>query len=253
VRSAKTNALLLRTPEGIVFSLPLAGPVTRFLAWGVDMACIAGATDLVKQVLSVFHTGIATAAYVLVYFGISIGYGIASEWLWRGQTVGKRTLQLRVMDEQALKLEFSQIVVRNLLRVVDALPAFYLVGGVACLFTRRSQRLGDLAANTIVVRTPKPAQPDIAQLIGGKFNSLLEHRRLAARLRQRASPQAAAVALEALLRRDEFQPDARVELFAELAGYFRSLVEFPEEAVEQLSDEQYIRNAIEILYGAPKE
>jgi uncharacterized RDD family membrane protein YckC len=253
VRSAKTNTLLLRTPEGIVFSLPLAGPVTRFLAWSLDVACIGVATDLVRQVLGVFHTGIATAAYVLIYFVISIGYGIACEWLWRGQTVGKRVLQLRVMDEQALRLEFSQVVVRNLLRFVDALPAFYVVGGVACLFSRRSQRLGDLAANTIVVRNPKPAQPDVAQLLGGKFNSLLEHHRLAARLRQRASPQAAAVALEALLRRGEFEPAARVELFGELAGYFRSLVEFPEEAVEQLSDEQYIRNAVEILYGASKE
>ena len=56
------------------------------------------------------------------------------------------------------------------------------------------------------------------------------------------------MALEALLRRDEFEPLARLQLFADLAAHFRSLVEFPPEAAEQLSDEQYVRNVVEILY-----
>ena len=251
MRSARTNALLLRTPEGVEFSLPLAGPVSRFLAWCIDWACITAGTALAGKILDaagVIDRGVAQAAYVLVYFAISIGYGIAMEWYWRGQTLGKRVLRLRVMDEQALRLEFSQIVVRNLLRFVDALPLLYLVGGVACAASRRSQRLGDLAANTIVVRAEEAAQPNLEQLLGGKFNSLLEHRRQAARLRQRVSPRTAAIALEAVLRRDEFEPQARLRLFAELADYFRSLVEFPADAVEQLSDEQYVRNVVEILY-----
>lgn len=247
----RTNTLLLRTPEGIVFSLPLAGPVSRFLAWCVDCACIFAATTLINQILGlarIISPGIANATYVIAYFAISIGYGIALEWYWRGQTVGKRVLNLRVMDQQALKLDFSQIAVRNLLRFVDALPALYLVGGIACVLSRRFQRLGDLAAGTIVVRHTEIAQPNLEQLLGGKFNSLLEHRHLAARLRQRTPPQAAALALEALLRRDELQPQARLQVFAEMAAYFRGLVEFPPEAVEQLSDEQYVRNVVEILY-----
>ncbi|HEV2688718.1 MAG TPA: RDD family protein [Bryobacteraceae bacterium] len=251
MRIARINTLQLKTPEGIVFSLPLAGPVSRFLAWSVDQACILAATNLIREVLrgiGVFTPGLASAAFVIAYFAISIGYGIAMEWYWRGQTLGKRVLGLRVMDEQALRLEFSQIVVRNLLRFADALPAMYLVGGIACTLSRKFQRLGDLAANTIVVRNLETAQPNLEQILGGKFNSLLEHRHLAARLRQRISPPMAAVALEALLRRDEFQPPARLQLFADLAGHFRELVAFPTEAVEQLSDEQYVRNVVEILY-----
>ena len=58
------------------------------------------------------------------------------------------------------------------------------------------------------------------------------------------------VALEALLRRDEFEAGARLELFAEIAGAPRTLVAFPEEAVESLPDEQYVRNAVEILFHA---
>jgi hypothetical protein len=56
------------------------------------------------------------------------------------------------------------------------------------------------------------------------------------------------VALEALLRRDDLEPQARLQLFAGLADHFRSVVEFPLEAIEQLSDEQYVRNVVEILY-----
>ena len=249
MRYARTNTLLLRTPEGIVFSLPLAGPVSRFLAWGVDVGCIITASSVVEQILGLFgNAGFARATYIIAYFLISIGYGITLEWYWRGQTIGKRVLKLRVMDEHALRLEFGQVVVRNLLRFVDLLPGLYLVGGTACVLSRRFQRLGDLAANTIVVRNQEVPQPNLEQLLGGKFNSLLDYRHLAARLRQRTSPQAAAVALEALLRRDELEPQARLQLFAGLADHFRSVVEFPLEAIEQLSDEQYVRNVVEILY-----
>jgi len=249
VRYARTNTLLLRTPEGIVFSLPLAGPVSRFLAWGVDVGCIITASSVIEQILGLFgNAGFAKATYVIAYFVISIGYGITLEWYWRGQTIGKRVLKLRVMDEHALRLEFGQVVVRNLLRFVDLLPGLYLVGGTACVLSRRFQRLGDLAANTIVVRNQEVPQPNLEQLLGGKFNSLLDYRHLAARLRQRTSPQAAAVALEALLRRDDLEPQARLQLFAGLADHFRSLVEIPLEAIEQLSDEQYVRNVVEILY-----
>jgi uncharacterized RDD family membrane protein YckC len=250
----RTHALLIETPEGVSFSLLLAGPVTRFLAWIIDLFAILAVQYVVQHSLAVtgiLGVDVAEAAGLIGYFAISTGYGICLEWLWRGQTPGKRVLRLRVMDVQGLRLEFSQIVIRNLLRVLDLLPLFYMVGGVACLVTRNAQRLGDLAANTIVVRSPQIEQPDLDRLLGGKFNSLLEHRQLAARLRQRASPQSAGIALNALLRRDEFEPRARVELFDRLTAYFQELVEFPPEAVESMTSEQYVRNVIEILFRTP--
>lgn len=247
----KTNTLLIRTPEGIVFSLRLAGPVTRFLAWAIDLACVAAlkeSSNALLKALGVISPDFAKSVSILAYFVISIGYGIVLEWYWRGQTVGKRLLRLRVMDEQGLRLQFSQIVIRNLLRFMDMLPAFYLVGGVACLFSRRAQRLGDLAANTIVVRDPKIVEPDLDQLLAGKFNSFREYPHLEARLRQRVSPAEARIALQALLRRDEFDARARVELFGEIAAHFRSIVEFPPEAIEGITDEQYVRNVVAVLF-----
>jgi hypothetical protein len=108
--------------------------------------------------------------------------------------------------------------------------------------------LGDLAAGTVVIRAPKLTRPDLDQLLGGKYNSLSEIRHLAARLRQKVSPEVGTVAMEALLRRDAMEPQARLALFREMADYFRALVIYPADVAEQLSDEQYARNVIEILY-----
>ena len=243
--------LQIRTPEGIVFSQWLAGPVTRFLAWFIDLLCVLAVLITVGQVLTLLQlvgVGIAGALYTLSYFILSIGYGIACEWGWRGQTVGKKLLRLRVVDAEGLRLQFNQIVTRNLLRFVDSLPLLYFVGGLVSWFDAKNRRLGDLAANTIVIRTPIGTPPDFDQLLAGKFNSLRQYPHLAARLRQRVSPKEAAVAMQALLRREEFDPVARVELFASLAAYFQAKVEFPPEATDGVTPEQYLRNVAEVIH-----
>ena len=249
--TGKTAALRITTPEGIAFSLPLAGPVTRFLAWILDASCVTAIYMLswkLMQPLFMLFPDLAIALMTLAGFLIGTGYGMTLEWLWRGQTIGKRIMRLRVMDEQGLKLRFSQVAIRNLLRFVDRLPFFYFTGGLACLLSRHARRLGDLAAATIVVRMPKLAEPDLAQVLAGKFNSLRGHPHLAARLRQRASPEEAAIALQALLRRGQLDPEARLSLFQELAAHFRTMVEFPAADTEGLSDEQYVRDVVDILY-----
>ena len=247
----RTSTLLIRTPEGIVFAQELAGPMSRFLAWLIDLACILTMTSLLGALLgflNLISVGVAYAMGVLIQFAIMLGYGIYTEWAWRGQTFGKRIMRLRVVDAQGLRLHFSQVVIRNLLRFVDMLPFFYLVGGLACLISRRAQRLGDLAANTIVVRIPKLSTPNLDQIMAGKFNSLRAYPHLEARLRQRVSPREAALALQALVRRDLLEPQARVELFEELAAHFRAKVQFPAEAIEGIGDEQFVRNVVDSLY-----
>ncbi len=122
------------------------------------------------------------------------------------------------------------------------------MGGLACGFSRRAQRLGVIAASTVVVYNPKPAEPDLDQLLAGKFNSLRQHPHLEARLRQRVSPAEARLSLHALVRRDELEPAARVALFSELAEHYKSIVAFPPESVEAMPDEQYVRNVVDILF-----
>lgn len=250
---ARARALIIETPEGVAFSFELATPVTRSLAWVLDAVAIGGISygaGQVCKILGALDPDWAKALSAVLYFAVSIGYGIAMEWHWRGQTVGKRLLGLRVIDAHGMRLQLPQIALRNLLRLVDTLPLLYLVGGIACLVTRKSQRLGDLAANTVVVRVSNWEQPDLEQMAGAKYNSLLAYPTLAARLRSLANPEAVALAVRAIALRDGYDPPARVELFGELAAYFRSLAAFPAASLEGLTDEQYVRSVVRVIFAA---
>jgi uncharacterized RDD family membrane protein YckC len=252
----RTSTLVIRTPEGIIFSQLLAGPVSRFFAWFIDQFCIQVILSVLGMIIAcfgIFSFGFAIASYIIGWFVVSIGYGVFFEWSWRGQTIGKRLFRLRVVDVEGMRLQFNQIVVRNLLRFVDSLPFVYFVGGVTCWLSPKCQRLGDIAANTVVIRSPQVLEPDLDQLLAGKFNSLRQFPHLVARLRQNTSPAEASLALQALLRRDEFDPVARVEMFGDLAAHFRAKVEFPAEATDGVADEQYLRNVVDVLYRTRAE
>jgi uncharacterized RDD family membrane protein YckC len=246
-----SNVLKIETPEGVCFSLPLAGPVSRFLAWFIDMLAVtalSGAAGKLLYIVGVFSTDMMWALTVMSYFAINIGYGILFEWVWQGETPGKRVVGLRVLDAGGLKLQLSQIVLRNLMRFLDALPGLYVVGGASMVLTPRLQRLGDLAADTVVIRRKRVFVPDAVRLHSGeRFNSLLEVPHLAARLRQQVSPELAEVAYEAIMRRDELSAEARVDIFRQLADRFRAIVKFPDDLAGSLTDERYVRNALEIV------
>jgi uncharacterized RDD family membrane protein YckC len=248
----RATSLTIETPEGVEFSYDLASPVTRALAWMVDAAAIIALSKGAGKAcewLAKVNQDWGTAISVILYFAISVGYGIALEWRWHGQTLGKRVVGLRVVDAQGLRLQLSQVILRNLLRLVDMLPAIYLVGGLACFFSRNCQRLGDLAAGTIVARIRAPQAPDLEQIAPAKYNSLLAYPHLAARLRSLASAEAVSIAVRAVSRRDGYEPLARIELFGDLAEYFQGLVKFPEAAREGLTGEQYVRSVLRVIYG----
>ncbi len=95
--------------------------------------------------------GLSWGLLLLAFFFMEWGYGSLFEGLWNGQTPGKRLLGLRVVREDGHAIGFNEAVVRNLLRAADALPLFYGVGVVAMALTARMQRLGDVAAGTMVV------------------------------------------------------------------------------------------------------
>ncbi len=249
--SNRINTLLIKTPEGVEFSLRLAGPITRFLAWAIDLATIIAIISIINvffAILGILSRDLAAAANIIGFFVVSIGYGILTEWYWQGQTLGKKLLRLRVMDSQGLRLQFSQVVIRNLLRFIDSLPALYLVGGLVCLLNQRAQRLGDFAANTIVTWNPRVSEPDLNQLLEGKYNSFHDYPHLEARLRQHVTPLEAQIAVQSIMRRDTLDPEARIALFRDLSAYFQTLVTFPQEATDGISDERYVRNVVEAIF-----
>jgi uncharacterized RDD family membrane protein YckC len=246
------SAIQIETPEGVVFSYQLATPVTRALACAVDSTAATGMAYFAGRVANaaaIISADWASFLGVVLYFVISVGYAIVLEWRWHGQTVGKRLFGLRVIDVHGLRLQPSQIVLRNLLRLIDVLPLFYLVGGIAALLSRKGQRLGDLAANTVVAHERTWEAPDLEQIAPARYNSLLAWPNLTRRLRTLVSPVAVDLAVRAVAQRDGYDPQARLELFADLAAYFRSLVRFPETAVEGLTDEQFVRGVLRVIFN----
>ncbi len=249
----RQSALVIETPEGVAFSYQLATPAVRAFAWGLDAMVLAGASYLITQfagVVRLISPDLAAAVGTVSFFLFSIAYGILCEWHWRGQTIGKRLFRLRVIDAHGLRLRVSQVVLRNLMRVFDALPVLYLAGAAACFFSRNLQRLGDLVANTVVVRERRWEDPDIERIAPARYNSLLAWPHLAARLRSVAEPEAVAVAVRAVTHRDQYDPVARVELFHSLAGYFHALAAFPPAALDGISDEEYVRSVLRVIYRA---
>lgn len=251
-----TEPLMVQTPEGIRFPLHPASPVTRFIAWVIDWMGITAVMTIAGNVIKIvgfISQDLSAGIYFLAYFVMTFAYYIILEWFWNGQTIGKRLMKLRVMDVQGLNLSFGQIILRNLLRAIDGLPFLYMVGGIAASINQYSQRLGDIAANTAVVRTRTLSRPELSEVLSGKFNSFKAYPHLCRRVQHKVSPAIAEVLLHAVLRRNRLEPEARVRVFKHLADFFKSIVKFPEEAVQGVSDEQYIRNLLEILFRDVKD
>ena len=244
----RENRLVIVTPEGISLSLALAGPGSRFIALLIDtlfISVIAGALARVSGLFALFNPEFQVAFAMVAELVTGWSYFIAFEWKFRGQTPGKRLFKLRVVDKDGFQIKSAQIVLRNLFRIIDALPFFYLLGGAVCMFSRKYQRIGDMLAATVVIYDRHFTPPRIEQISPDKFNSFYQYPHLISRARQQITPAESAMLLKALLRRDRLLPDRRVLLYNELADYFKSIVIFP---VENISNEQYLRNLLGILY-----
>jgi uncharacterized RDD family membrane protein YckC len=154
--------LEVETSDHVVLRYDLAGAGNRGFAAVLDfvIATVIAFTALIVLSLggafseaSAFVIGGLTLMVTLVLIW---AYFILLEWLWNGQTIGKRVYRLRVINEDGSPAGFTAVLIRNLIRLVDFLPAFYGVGVMVIVLSPKSQRLGDLAAGTYVVRAPKP-------------------------------------------------------------------------------------------------
>lgn len=153
------DRLTISTPEGVDLSLSLAGIGSRCAAAIVDATIQSILTIAFFVVLGLIadladSLWVAFAAISVVSFLIVFGYDIAWEVWGGGRTPGKRVAGLRVVRSDGSAIGFRASAVRNLLRLVDFLPTVYAFGLVAILATRDNQRLGDLAAGTVVIHDP---------------------------------------------------------------------------------------------------
>lgn len=152
------DRISVATPEGVTLDAALAGLGSRLAAGVIDqvlrtlvLLALVVLMGLAGDAADV-SGGFAVAALLVAVFLVQFAYDVLFETLASGRTPGKRWTGLRVVMLGGGPVGFVASALRNLLRIVDALPGFYLVGMLAILFTRNNQRLGDLAAGTIVVR-----------------------------------------------------------------------------------------------------
>ena len=201
------ETLVIETPERVPLHFALASIGNRFLACAFDHALqftvmfavlliltwtgnLAGASDKLedapKWVLVVL---------ILSLFLIWSSYFVLFEWLWSGQTPGKRWLRLRVIREDGRPVTFWEASARNLLRFFDMMPfPFYSVGLISVFVSRRDQRIGDFVAGTVVVREREAEAPTFEQVFAAPTSD--------AALRRSFKPVAFAAELSRVAARD---------------------------------------------------
>jgi uncharacterized RDD family membrane protein YckC len=174
---ATEDILVIETPERVPLHFALASIGNRFLACAIDHALqvltiivVAVAFTLLANYssfgdqLSNAPKWVKAILIVMVFLVIS-GYFAFFEWIWNGQTPGKRWLKLRVIREDGRPVTFWEAAVRNLLRTFDMMPApFYSIGLISVFISLSDQRVGDMVAGTVVVREREAEAPAFAQV-----------------------------------------------------------------------------------------
>lgn len=232
--------LAVLTPENVEFEFEPAGLAERALAWVLDAIVSAAALFLCAIVVvpfGVLSPGVAAAVFFVAAFLLQWWYGALCEHFFRGRTPGKAALRLRVLQQSGLRITFAQAVVRNLLRIVDLLPGFYLVGAVSVLLDGSSRRLGDLAAGTVVVRERRAPEPTEVVPASARYNTFLDDPRVRNAAR-RVTPPERDVMIALGLRRERLPVGVRHELFTSLAGHLEERLGVPRPAY--FSEEKYV-------------
>jgi uncharacterized RDD family membrane protein YckC len=155
--------------DGVEIRLRVAGPLPRAGAYLIDflirvMLMLAG---VITCMLAGWALGdkVAQGLMLLAWFLLDWIYPVVFEAGRRGATPGKRLIGLRVVQDSGSPVTVGQAVVRNFLRFIDSMPFFtYAFGVASCLASRRFQRLGDLAAGTVVVYDRAPSHPRLPDL-----------------------------------------------------------------------------------------
>lgn len=171
------DILIIETPERVPLHFALASIGNRFLACAIDHA-LQAITLLGMAIAFVAVANFSNlegalssapkwvyAVMIVTLFLVLTGYFAFFEWLWSGQTPGKRWLKLRVIREDGRPITFWEASVRNLLRSFDMMPApFYSIGLISVFASARDQRVGDMVAGTVVVREREAEAPAFAQV-----------------------------------------------------------------------------------------
>jgi uncharacterized RDD family membrane protein YckC len=235
----------ITTPEQVVFHYRVAGLITRMQAWLLDQVMLLLLRIVIGVVLLFSIAVLSTFGLILLLlamFALDVGYYTWFEIYRSGQTWGKRWIGIRVVSARGARLRPVDAIVRNLLRVVDSLPPLTMfLGGTIALLDRYHRRLGDLAADTIVIQDIRRKLPKSMSLHQDRVNSFQSDPVLRTRILRRVNRFERDFLLDLAMRREELEPIVRDRIFAESAEYFRRRYDLPED-LDYLSDEQTVLN-----------
>ncbi|MCK5717803.1 MAG: RDD family protein [Thiomargarita sp.] len=142
----------VETPEGIELGLRVAGPVVRALAWCLDFALRILIYMILLYFFTTFNLGdLGIGLFLISIFILEWFYPVLFEVYRDGATPGKQAMHIKVLHESGVPVNWSNAMVRNLLRAVDFLPFLYGFGLISMLMNHDFKRIGDLAAGTVVV------------------------------------------------------------------------------------------------------
>jgi uncharacterized RDD family membrane protein YckC len=235
------DRITIPTPEGVSLELTLAGLGSRAVAGTLDLV-LKALVIACLLVLVIALLGIDGAIVILPMAAIAmLLFDVAFETLGGGRTPGKRLSGLRVVRSSGRPVDLVASMIRNVLRLVDGLPLSYVPTIVSIIVTRRNQRPGDLAADTVVIRDRRAidrAQP-VAAVVAP------DRAAVGARWDVSAVPTEDLATVRAFLeRREGLAPDARARLAARLDSALRPRVGG--------ADEQDPERFLEILYDAKR-
>ena len=245
------------TPEHVPIVLAPAGVGSRFLALIVDFLLLMGLLAALGTVLQLaLPFGIGAAVATTLAFALTWGYHVYFETRHQGRTPGKRAAGLRVVDGRGLPITVEQSLLRNIVRALDFLPVFYGVGGLCALLDRDRRRLGDVLADTLVVRERTAASVRAAALARSarlpaaqRPNALADPGTLR-RIRHRLTLEERELLLDLCLRADRLNPRARYDLMAEVGAYYRRKLEIDQ---PHLSDENLVHDLTALAFGHAAE
>ena len=141
---------LVETPEGIDLTAELVGLVPRALAYAIDFFIRAGIVFAASIVLGLLGAS-GRGLLLILWFALEWWYPVLYEYFRDGQTIGKKSLGIKVVNDDFTRVTFAAALSRNLLRAADFAPLFYGFGALSMMTTKKFQRLGDMAAGTLVV------------------------------------------------------------------------------------------------------
>jgi uncharacterized RDD family membrane protein YckC len=226
----------------VVVGYDIAGVGTRLMAQMIDLAilfAIAMGGVFALSLASMVSDVVAVTAMVIFVSVLPFAYFLVQE-ARSGTTVGKRALGIRVVTDEGAPIGWRESAIRNLVRLIDFLPALYLLGGAVAIASSRSKRLGDLAAGTVTIRMSADDRQRFAQATtfaeaAGQVDS------------GRVPAELVAILVQYRRRREELLPEVRRDLAEQLAVRLDAYHPRP----DGMSLEEFVVRAA-VTYGATR-